>query len=267
MKKNITEKLTVKKIHGIPYIRVIRGIGIINEFPAHNHKQLCIGIILTGTRAMTFGGDTTTYKKNDMFIINPEQVHTCTTPGNTPHSYIVITLDTAAVNITENIFFRNIIARSDGICAGFTRLISVIESGVPLLEKESLIHSFIEIILPLYSSGSIPGKVTLAQRSAVNRARGFLECNLTDKISMCELSEATGLSRFHFNRVFRKVTGLSPYAYHLHVRIEHAKHMLTTGKPIVEAALDSGFSDQGHFSRYFRKIVGVTPGVFLKYNS
>jgi len=267
MKKNNQDKLIITKIPGIPYIRVIKGTGIINEFPIHNHKPLCIGIILSGARTMSFGTDTFSYKKNDIFIINPEQVHTCESPDNTPQSYLVLTIDTAAVQITNCISFRNRIARCDGIYRNFTRLVSAIESDAPLLEKESLIHSFLEVILSLYSSDTIHEKITVSQRSAVNRAREYLEINLTDKISMGELSEVTGLSRFHFNRVFRKVTGLSPYAYHLHVRIEHAKHMLTAGKPIVEAALDSGFSDQGHFSRYFRKIVGVTPGIFIKYNS
>lgn len=225
-----------------------------------------MGIVSSGARTMTFGSDTITYKKNDIFIINPGQAHTCTTPDSTPHSYIVLTIDPSAVKSTGSILFCNMIARGDGIHTNFTGLVSVIESDAILLEKESLIHSFLEMVLSLYSSETVPEKITATQRSAVNRARAYLESNLTDKISMGELAEATGLSRFHLNRIFRKVTGLSPYSYHLHVRIEHAKHMLTSGKPIVEAALDSGFSDQGHFSRYFKKIVGVTPGVFIKYN-
>lgn len=47
-----------------------------------------------------------------------------------------------------------------------------------------------------------------------------------------------------------------------HIRIRHARNLLTRGIPIAQAALETGFVDQSHFTRCFRKVMGVTPGQY-----
>lgn len=266
MESKDTSIITVKKVPGIPYIRIVQGTGINNEFMKHVHRQLCAGIVISGARSMTLDSCRYDYSKNDIFIINPGQVHSCTIMPGKEHSYSVLTVDPSSACVPDTIIFRNIIKKSDGLHSRFTKLLSILESDAPLLEKESDLQAFLNITASAYSAEKIALKITAVQKTAVKKALEYLEKNLTDKITMEELAGITGMSRFHFNRVFCTVTGLSPYAFHLHIRIEHAKHILLTGKTAVETALDSGFTDQSHFSRYFKKIVGVTPGVFVKYN-
>lgn len=261
-----TSILVVKKVPGIPYIRIVQGTGIHNEFMKHVHRQLCVGIVVSGARSMTFDGGRYEYSKNDIFIINPGQAHSCSLIPGTDHSYSVLTVDPSSAGNPDRITFRTIIKKSDGLHGRFINLLSVLERNAPVLEKESNLQAFLNTIASAYSTETVPAKITAQQKSAVKKARELLEKNLTDKITMDELSGVTGMSRFHFNRIFCEITGVSPYAFHLHLRIEHAKHMLLTGRTIVETALDSGFTDQSHFSRYFKKIVGVTPGAFVRYN-
>lgn len=261
-----TSILIVKKVPGIPYVRIVQGTGIHNEFMKHVHSQLCVGIVLSGVRRMTFDGDRYDYSKNDIFIINPGQAHSCAMTPGTEHSYSVLTVDPSSTGDPDRISFRNIIKKSNGIHGRFVKLLSILERDAPVLEKESTLQAFLNSIASAYSTEALPVKITAQQKSAVKKARELLEKNLTDKITLDELSGVTGMSRFYFNRIFCEITGVSPYAFHLHLRIEHAKHMLLAGRTIVETALDSGFTDQSHFSRYFKKLVGVTPGAFVRYN-
>jgi AraC-like DNA-binding protein len=52
---------------------------------------------------------------------------------------------------------------------------------------------------------------------------------------------------------------MPPHTYRLQQRIHLAKRMLADGIPIVQAALDTGFTDQSHFTRRFKTFVGTTP--------
>ena len=48
----------------------------------------------------------------------------------------------------------------------------------------------------------------------------------------------------------------------LNIRIGEAKKLLEQGLPPIEAALQTGFSDQSHFTNYFNRFIGLAPGVY-----
>jgi AraC-like DNA-binding protein len=90
-------------------------------------------------------------------------------------------------------------------------------------------------------------------------AQAYLLENVTRNISLEELSAHVGLSPYHFLRRFRATFGMPPHTYRLQQRVHLAKRMLADGTPIVQVALDTGFTDQSHFTRRFKMFVGTTP--------
>jgi AraC family transcriptional regulator len=69
-----------------------------------------------------------------------------------------------------------------------------------------------------------------------------------------------GLSRSHFSRRVRALTGLWPQAMVLGSRMEAAKHLLESGTlPLSDVAYASGFADQSHLTRALRRGTGLTP--------
>jgi len=72
-----------------------------------------------------------------------------------------------------------------------------------------------------------------------------------------------GYSRFHFARLFKKTTGVSPWNYALQLKIDKAKELLlSTGRSVKEVAGEVGFDDPNYFCRIFRKKTGVPPSRF-----
>lgn len=70
-------------------------------------------------------------------------------------------------------------------------------------------------------------------------------------------------SPYHFCRLFKQATGISPYQYPIQQRIELGKQLLKQpGLTIVEIALSCGFGSQSSFTKAFRKHTGVTPKGF-----
>lgn len=69
-----------------------------------------------------------------------------------------------------------------------------------------------------------------------------------------------GLSRPHFSRRIRVLTGLWPQAMILGSRIEAAKHLLERGEAsLSQVAYAAGFADQSHLTRVLRQSTGLTP--------
>jgi AraC family transcriptional regulator len=97
------------------------------------------------------------------------------------------------------------------------------------------------------------------------RAKELLAGNLAGNITLSELANTCELSVRHFTRAFRASTGMSPRAWLLRLRVEKAKHLLTSSRRVLaEIALDCGFTDQSHFTRTFRRSVGMSPGAWQR---
>jgi AraC-like DNA-binding protein len=106
--------------------------------------------------------------------------------------------------------------------------------------------------------GGLPG-------SAMRRIRAYIDAHIGEHISLDDLANQAGVSRFHFARQFRLSTGVSPMEYLRRVRIERSKSILQSREAtIAEVAATLGFSDQSHFTRTFGRLVGVSPGSFAR---
>ncbi len=100
--------------------------------------------------------------------------------------------------------------------------------------------------------------------SRVNQAIDYFYANLAHEIRLKDLAEILGCTQFHLIRLFRTHKGLSPHAFLLQLRLEHARNLLEKGSPIADTAASSGFSDQSHLTRAFKARYGLTPMVYKK---
>ncbi|MEM1431943.1 MAG: AraC family transcriptional regulator [Pseudomonadota bacterium] len=92
----------------------------------------------------------------------------------------------------------------------------------------------------------------------------YVRAHLDQRISVEALARAAGMSRSHFNRVFKAKMQQSPYQWVLGRRIDHAKALLARGHSFAHAADASGFADQAHFNRVFKAVTGGVPSVWMK---
>lgn len=94
-------------------------------------------------------------------------------------------------------------------------------------------------------------------------AKAYIRSNLMEDISLQTLSDRVCMSPYHFARIFKRVTGTSPYEYLLQIRIENAKKLLLlSGLSVEEIAGKCGFHSGSHFIRIFKSRVGMTPYQF-----
>ena len=108
-----------------------------------------------------------------------------------------------------------------------------------------------------------PNEVSLAQRQAAAVVKA---CRLIEEAeeppSLDELARSAGMSRFHFHRVFKTRTGLTPKAYADAHRAERIRSELTQRATVTEAIYGAGFNSNGRFYDASTDLLGMTPTAF-----
>jgi AraC-like DNA-binding protein len=94
----------------------------------------------------------------------------------------------------------------------------------------------------------------------VRRAKAAIEEHSDDLPVIENLAGSLGVSAGHLRRIFKQHTGLSPYQYHLQLKIGRAKLMLReSDMPIKHIARQLGFRNVYHFSKLFKKLADAPP--------
>jgi AraC family transcriptional regulator of adaptative response/methylated-DNA-[protein]-cysteine methyltransferase len=77
-----------------------------------------------------------------------------------------------------------------------------------------------------------------------------------------ELAEIAGLSSFHFHRVFKAVTGLTPKGYAAAHRSRRVRERLADGQSVTEALYDAGFNSNSRFYEAADQLLGMKPAEY-----
>ena len=97
----------------------------------------------------------------------------------------------------------------------------------------------------------------------IQKALRFIERFYADPISLDHVAKESGMSRFHFSRMFKQYTGSSFKAYLNKKRIEAAKDLIIDkGMNVTEACFRVGYNDLSYFSRLFKEKVGSPPSSY-----
>ena len=95
---------------------------------------------------------------------------------------------------------------------------------------------------------------------AVVKALWFIEANAGEAVTLEDVAQASGMSRFHLSRTFAAVVGQPVVAYLRSRRLTEAARRLADGAPdILVVALDAGYGSHEAFTRAFREQFGLTP--------
>jgi AraC family transcriptional regulator len=112
------------------------------------------------------------------------------------------------------------------------------------------------------NSSKIPVTGGLNQKQ-IQAVTEYVSHNLQSNLSLSELAACIALSPYHFARLFKQTTGITPHQFIIHQRVELAKELLRQNKlSVTEVAIFCGFAHQGHLSRHFKRLLGVTPANF-----
>jgi AraC-like DNA-binding protein len=107
----------------------------------------------------------------------------------------------------------------------------------------------------------------LAKRSLSRQGRFNLDdieelmtMHIESSLDLESLAAQAQLSKYHFSRKFKQLTGHSPIQHFLHLKIQHACLLLDTSENSIKQIADEvGYGDAYYFSRLFKQVMGVSP--------
>jgi AraC family transcriptional regulator len=104
---------------------------------------------------------------------------------------------------------------------------------------------------------------TASDRRRAARAADWIDGHCHEPIDLQRAGRESGLSSFHFLRMFTKVVGVTPHQHLVRCRLRHAaRRLLESDESITDVALNVGFNDLSNFVRTFHRAAGVSPRRF-----
>lgn len=99
----------------------------------------------------------------------------------------------------------------------------------------------------------------------IQAAIEYIEGHLQEELHIADIAAQAWYSPFHFQRMFRAISGFTVHEYIRKRRLSEAALMLrSTGQSILEVAIASQYQSQEGFTRAFESFFGMSPGKYRK---
>ncbi|MEY8392665.1 AraC family transcriptional regulator [Lachnospiraceae bacterium] len=252
------------------HLEAYRFEGTNQPFPNHFHDYYVIGFIETGTRCLSCKNREYTIRRGNILLFNPNDNHSCVQcdGGRLDYRGLNISKETMLYLVEEITGQRMLLGFSENVIEDdelqcyLHSLHQMIMDDSKEFEKEEMLLLLISLLIEQYGqpfSAGIPECSKEIEETLV-----FMSEHFAEHITLEELCKRSGLSKSTLLRAFTKSKGLTPYRYLQNVRINKAKELLEQGVSPVDAAIQTGFSDQSHFSSFFHMFIGLSPAAYRR---
>lgn len=257
----------------MPYVETRRSCFSRTCYKSHSHPTFSIGAIDEGNSVFQSSFGTEQKISAGTLVIVPAHIeHSCNPLPDQAWSYQMLHLDISWLNQWYAEFqkegfdlnlpqHRPLIIKDENLYQAFSDMNETLfDSQKLILEKEqSLIYCLTQLLLPNFILEEIQKTQYLYESfldliDIIKSSERF--------ISLEELAQQVGLSRYAIIRLFKANVGLTPHAFQINLKINQARAQLKQGIPLVKLAVNLGFSDQSHFHKAFKAHTGITPRQF-----
>jgi AraC family transcriptional regulator len=140
---------------------------------------------------------------------------------------------------------------------------SITATSAALAADESVYHLLESLVSLLRISPPSGSRVAASDVRRLSPVLQYIEMHAASALELEQLASLAAMSKYHFLRTFRRVTGITPHRYLLSTRLRRAAAALAgTRLPVASIALDEGFNDLSTFNRYFRRMLKMTPNQY-----
>lgn len=249
-------------------IEAYRFEGIAKPFPNHFHEHYVIGFVEKGQRTLSCRNKEYSIECGNVVLFNPGDNHTCVQSDDGTFDYrgfnisksIMLDLAEEVTGKRELPGFSKNVLYDDEVTCYLRPLHEMVMSGTSDFGKEENLLFLISVLIQKYGQ---PFENCVPEcPQEIERAGEFMQQHFSERIYLDQICRYSGLSKSTLLRAFTKSKGITPYRYLETIRINKAKQLLEKGILPIDAAIQTGFSDQSHFTNYFSSFIGLAPGVY-----
>ncbi len=241
------------------------------DFTKHYHDTYTVGVTYKGVIKAIIDSKTYESYEYSIRINNPGEIHAgISTHWSHANFYPSIEL---LSSLYEEIFhekkipiFENHIINDQELFFKIHAFFNAYFSKNDDLIVESKLIEALSSLIIKYTNCTKEYAHIFDNKRIVKNTLELIKDTIDTNFSLDELAKNSGLSKFHFLRVFKKELGITPHSFIINERLNRAQELIRNGTPISQASLMVGFNDQSHFTRNFKRFYGYTPSC-LKRNS
>lgn len=253
------------------------------NYPPHWHAPMEIIMPLEGPYTVDCAGHKFKLREGDIIFIFPCQLHTLTsTPVGKRIIFqpdVQILQQIKEINAIMSLMAPvQLVTQSNSpstygqISSLLLEIVDEYQSSAPL--SETAIYARLLNILTIMGRNFTEANVNQFDVTADKRQEyteifvnicDYISAHHSDNISLEQMAEKAGFSKYHFSRLFKQFSGQTFYQFLSQKRIEHAEMLLISNEySITDVANESGFDSLSSFIRMFKLQKNMTPTEFRK---
>lgn len=249
----------LKIIHHID--RFKKGSG----FLAHIQYNLEILLMRKGSAEISIDDQTIIVKENELCIIPPNRIHKGFTHSECCEYHCLIIDHSLYDNWFKAAEQKFPLKCTDQAIVNACKSVFNLLEQKPRYYKQEINAHIILMFANLFRLGNeqsvTDGPASDNHRIDMTRAAIiYMYKNFTSDISIDDIANAAGFSKYYFCRCFKEITGQTPLNYLNYIRLKSAKALLKSGSSnITETALKCGFNNASYFCKLYKKYFGKSP--------
>lgn len=252
------------------------GIGYYQQARGHNmrrpvHDDNLLIYCLDGKGKLTLGDRQITIRSGDLMILPAGTAHAYSSSDKVPWTiYWIHFSGSKSHQFIDNIFknseseFRVPLGLHSRLVTDFENLLEARQRGYKL---DNFVHaanqlrqilSHIALLAPL-------AKVKPNSGLDLEKIHTLMQARIHEPLDLDTLAESVSLSKYHFVKRYKALTGDTPINHFINLKIDRACRLLDTStKSINEISFAVGYEDAYYFSRIFKKVMGISPTQYRK---
>lgn len=250
--------------------------------PMHFHPYYEIGYVVSGKRQMTIDHDIFSLERGDLVLVNKEAVHKGSSVARRDEyiewiglyfsdDYIKPFVECLGIDNMMGFFNSGVIKIPSGRREHVEELFGKMMFEYEKRDEMStlLVRCYFEelfaFLYRLYKNGDTDKTKISPDDELIAKAAEYMYKNFAKDITLEDVAYKYNMSKSHFSKKFKAVTGCGFKEYLISVRLKEACRLLIdTSRSITDIALDCGFSDSNYFGDAFKKIKGMSPKQYRK---
>jgi AraC-like DNA-binding protein len=260
------------RVPGAP-VEAMRARFMSHAYHRHSHESYSFGVTETGVQAFSCRRSRHVSTSGLVMAFNPDDPHDGRAGDPAGFTYRMVhvwpgyftgLLAEVQGRAAPLPLFREPVIDDPRLAASVLRLHAAVAGPVTALDRYERFIGTARLLAKHARGGLAEGPQP--GRSASYRIAAGVRELLQDAgpadLSISELAEVAGCSRYVAYRAFTGVYGLTPSEYQRQLRLRAARGLLAAGVPPAQVAAEAGFADQAHLTRWFRRCYGVTPAAY-----
>lgn len=243
------------------------------SFPPHFFETCTISVVESGASRLSTKQGSWLATPGSVIVLAPGELHTAEVVSEEPYGYRSAYL---TPDVARDVLLGRAGAGEGAALTAHRAVLPASTAGMAFrsahrdlatdparTDAEARLLQSMRTLVQEATTGS-GASVAASDSALVADAQAFLGEHIATRVSLRDVAARFGISPFRLIRVFGRVTGLSPYAWLLLLRVNEARRLLEAGAPVSDATYRCGFSDQSHLTRTFRRTFGVPPGQYAR---